>query len=216
MNPDSRDIKSQSDLIGSAIVGVFIGVLFVVTARLLLGGFVLQEFPGIYFLLLVALIPVLSVFGMIIVIFFRKLLGARATILSQFYKFALVGALNTFIDLTVLNGLIVVSGMAGGWQFSVFKGISFVVAVINSYLWNKLWTFRRGEGRGVMEFSQFLIISIVGLGVNVGAASFVINIISPPEGVSAQIWANFAAISAVAFSMIWNFVGYKFFVFKKR
>jgi len=135
--------------------------------------------------------------------------------ISQFYKFILIGILNTLIDLGVLNGLIFLTAVASGWEFSLFKGVSFAVAVTNSYFWNKFWTFRKKEGGGVVEFSQFFIISVAGLGVNVGVASLLVNAIEPIGGVSPQIWANIGAVMAIGFSTIWNFVLYKFFVFKK-
>lgn len=135
--------------------------------------------------------------------------------ISQFYKFILVGILNTLIDLGILNGLIFFTGIAAGWEFSFFKGVSFTAAVINSYFLNKFWTFQKKEGGGAAEFGQFLIISVAGLGVNVGVASLFVNIIGPQGGISPQIWANVGAVAAIGFSTIWNFVLYKFFVFRK-
>lgn len=144
--------------------------------------------------------------------------------IHQFYKFILIGILNTLIDLGVLNGLILLTAIASGWEFSLFKGISFAVAVTNSYFWNKFWTFKK-EGGGVApaprslgvvgEFGQFFIISAAGLGVNVGVASLLVNAVGPFGGVSPQIWANIGAVMAIGFSTIWNFVLYKFFVFRK-
>jgi hypothetical protein len=34
-------------------------------------------------------------------------------------------------------------------------------------------------------------------------------------GISARLWAYVGALAAVCFGFIWNFTGYKFFVFKK-
>jgi len=136
-------------------------------------------------------------------------------IIKQAMKFILVGILNTLIDLGVLNLLIWLSGIAAGPFYSVFKGISFVAAVINSYLLNKFWTFRKKETGGVKrEFSQFFIVSVIGFGINVGVASLVVNVIGPQFGISVKLWANIGAVCATFVSMIWNFLGYKFIVFK--
>jgi putative flippase GtrA len=86
--------------------------------------------------------------------------------------------------------------------------------VVNSYFLNKFWTFKSASGR----FPRFFIISLIGFGINVGIASLLVNIIGNPFaflGVSDVIWANIGAIAATLCTMTWNFIGYKFIVFKK-
>jgi len=45
---------------------------------------------------------------------------------------------------------------------------------------------------------------------------FMIPGIGPRFGIGEKGWANIAAIVATAVSILWNFVGYKFIVFKKK
>lgn len=154
-----------------------------------------------------------------------SLLSRFIPILLQIAKFAAVGGLNTLLDLGVLNVLILMSGIAVGYWYPVFKGISFVVANINSYFWNKHWTFQevRNDAEGNTElrginlnqFGQFMIVSIIGFAINVGIASLLVNFIGSPEGISLERWANIGALLATFISLIWNFIGYKFLVFKK-
>lgn len=137
-------------------------------------------------------------------------------IFRQAIKFVLVGAFNTVIDLAVLNILIFISGISAGLGYSVFKGISFTAAVINSYFLNKSWTFQKGAGGETRkEFISFFIASVIGFVINVSAASAVVNFIGPQLGISPKIWANVGAIVATLFAMVWNFLAYKFIVFKK-
>lgn len=140
----------------------------------------------------------------------------------QFLKFGVVGALNTLVDLGVFNLLIFLFGLVHGPLFVGFKAISFVVAVTNSYFMNKHLVFNtRGalnfteKGRGA-EFSLFLIVSVVGLLLNV-LVSYVVFMAGKtlaPE-VSYYLFANTGAILGSGVVMLWNFLGYKFFVFKK-
>lgn len=135
----------------------------------------------------------------------------------QFSKFVVVGAINTGIDIGVLNLLMLVTGYNQGLYFSVFKAVSFIAAVSNSYLMNKFWTFRQ-QSQTVhvgTQMSQFFIVSIIGLAINVGVASLVVNVVSRPDFISSTIWANIGTLIATAVSLIWNFIGYKLFVFKK-
>ena len=139
------------------------------------------------------------------------------TTIKQAIKFVLVGILNTLVDLGILNLLILLSGISTGSGYSAFKGISFTIAVINSYFLNKFWTFKsRGAGGAKKEFTQFFIVSFIGFGINVGVASFVVNAVGPQLGISDKLWANVGAICATFAAMSWNFLGYKFIVFKKN
>lgn len=134
----------------------------------------------------------------------------------QFFKFAVVGVINTLVDFGVLNLLIISSGHSSGIYYSVFKGLSFTAAVINSYFWNRFWTFKdRQEKNPAAQFGKFILISIIGFGINVGTASLIVNVIGPQFGIRPAIWANVGALLAIAVSWVWNFSGYKFWAFKK-
>lgn len=197
----------KKDIAISAIIGVLIAILAV---------------PIINNIGLPTALKSLGTVGISAILFSLTLVGFAffdflsrwLTILRQVAKFILVGGLNTFLDFAVLNLLIVLSSIVSGAGFSFFKGISFLVAVTNSYFWNKYWTFEAGVTKS-LEFLQFLVISTIGLFINVGVASFIVNIIGPVGGVSPTIWANIGALVAVAGSLIWNFLGYKFIVFRK-
>ncbi len=143
------------------------------------------------------------------------LICERIQVFPQLVKFGAVGSLNTLLDLGILNLLIYFSSIAAGYWYSLFKAISFIAANINSYFWNKHWTFGSRNTANIREFSQFLIVSLIGFGINVSIASFVVNGIGPLKNISPERWANIGALLATIISLIWNFIGYKFFVFKK-
>jgi putative flippase GtrA len=134
----------------------------------------------------------------------------------QFIKFLLVGVLNTGIDFGVLNLLMLSTGIISGIYYSVFKAISFICSVTNSYIWNKKWTFKRGKSLEKKEFSKFFIISLMAFGVNIGVASILVNIIGPVGGISSYVWANISALAATGFTTLINFFGYKYLVFKDK
>jgi len=136
-------------------------------------------------------------------------------VIFQFVKFGIVGGLNAMIDLGVLNFLIYLTGIATGIWYSGFKSFSFIIAVVNSYYWNKHWTFNSENKHSTFEFVEFFLVSLVGFSINVGVASLVVNFVGAPVGVSAGIWANVGAVAAALSALMWNFIGMKFFVFKK-
>ncbi len=208
---------SAKDVLSAAIIGEAVSWLLFVMVRVnapklpIPGGLAENLASLSTAFLMAAVLPVLSVAGLYIAYIINKKLRS----IYQAAKFALVGALNTFIDFGVLNLLILATGISRGALFVVFAGTSFVAAVVNSYLWNKFWTFNDESGENTKEFAQFLFVSVVGLGLNAGAASFIVNIIGPQAGIADAVWANIGKLIGILFSLVWNFVGYKFWVFKE-
>ena len=163
-------------------------------------------------LILVIFFPILALLG----IWIAWLLGKKFLWIFPAAKFLLIGALATLVDLGVLNLLIWISGLAAGLPFSIFKGISFIVATCSKYLGDKFWAFEKMEKIGIgKEFNQFFIVTLIGLGINIGAASLIVNVAGPQFGLTEKIWANIGAILAAFVSAVWNFLAYKFIVFKK-
>jgi len=163
-------------------------------------------------LILVVLLPILTVAGLWVAWY----LGKKFLWIFQAAKFLLVGVVATLVDLGVLNLLMLGSGIATGLYFSIFKGVSFIVATCSKYLGDKFWAFEKMEKAGMRkEFGQFFAVTLVGLAINVGIASLVVNLFGSPFGMSEKLWANIGGIIAAFAAGIWNFVGYKFIVFKK-
>ena len=189
----------KKDLITALIIGEISAWLIVIISK----SFV-ERLP-FWWLLLIAL-PILSGLGMLIALFFEK----RSVVFYQFSKFFLVGLMNVLIDLGILSLLIVLFKADKGLWYSVFKGFSFSLATVNSYFWNKLWTFGTEKGK----FDQFLIVSLIGLLINVGTASLIVNLVSVPFGLTAGAWAIIGALGGSLAGLTLNFLGYKFIVFK--
>lgn len=167
---------------------------------------------GILSLALLILFPILSVLGLWIAF----LIGKKFLFVYQIAKFFLIGALATVADIALLNLLFWIFGIATGIYFSVFKGVSFLIATSSKYLGDKFWAFEKMEKVGMRkEFSQFFAVTLGGLIINVGVASYIVNVFGAQFGISEKIWANIGAIIAAFSTIIWNFIGYKFLVFKK-
>ena len=144
----------------------------------------------------------------------------------QFVKFAIVGVSNTFIDWAVFFLLTQYFVFFQGGQNEILaKGISFVIAVINSFIWNSLWTFRQefkaglaqGEKRTVeiIYFGRFLAVSTIGLILN----ALVFYLARPLTDLVfarlelAQLLALVIATFAV---LLWNFLANKFWTYRVK
>ncbi len=162
--------------------------------------------------LMIVFLPIISLLGLYIC----YLIGKKFLIVFQAGKFLLIGVLTTLFDLGIMNILFWFFGKATGWTYNLFKGTSFIIATIAKYWGNKFLAFEKEDKSEIKkEFTQFFSITVVGFFINVGTASFVVNTLGPQFGLNETIWANVGAILAAIVGSVWNFLSYKFIVFKK-
>jgi putative flippase GtrA len=201
----------KKDLVISVVIGFLIGLFFLVSVK------VVQEdlsfnWQNQWSLMLLIGFPIACFLGMLLASFFKK----KFLVIYQIAKFGLVGALNTFIDFGVLNGLIFLTSIATGIQYSLFKAVSFLFAAVNSYFWNKHWTFeKKGEVFASGEFIKFMAVTFIGFVLNVGTATLIVSLIGAQYGIGDKVWANIGAFIAVFVGFVWNFIGSKYIVFKR-
>lgn len=132
--------------------------------------------------------------------------------LIQFLKFAIVGVVNTGVDWVVFYLLI---HLVTNIDHSTAKAISFILALLNSYIWNTIWTFKNEYQKTSISksaiFAKFVVVSLVGWGINVYVFSLVSNNLN-----TIIINKDFLPlVSASASAIIWNFFGNKFWTYKK-
>ncbi|MEA1926438.1 MAG: GtrA family protein [Patescibacteria group bacterium] len=159
-----------------------------------------------------AIVIFFAVFA-VLAIWTAALIGKTIPVVFQFAKFSAIGAFNTFLDWGILNILIIATGIAAGAGYSIFKAFSFIIATFGSYFWNKHWAFQSKQKTSGKELGSFLLVSAIGMIINVSLASFIV--ISSVFDLSPERLANVGAAVATIASLLWNFIGYKFFVFKK-
>ncbi len=193
-------ITKQDYAIG-ALVGFLIGV-FAIPTLLNLG------FRDRTVLLLLPLaVPFLLIFG----IWIGKILSRWIAVMAQISKFTAVGLLNTTIDFGVLNLLSIATGITAGIIVGGVNIPGFLLAVTNSYFWNKYWVFQYREG-GASDFPKFFAVAVVGLLIN---SAVVVGMTSTPLlQVESQVWLNIAKALASLTSLTWNFLGFKLLVFR--
>lgn len=204
---------SRRDCTAILILGAAVGLLVqpVITNTVLTTGKLPFSLSALH---------MLAFFGFLVIaplaLLIASLLGRSVPVLYQFAKFAAVGVLNTFVDIGVFNletFIFQVSQKISTPVFIVLKIVSFFGATTNSYLWNKFWTFGSSERSG-SEAAKFYSVAIVGGLINVTIATLV-KTGTPPGFLSAALWINVISPAAgVLTAFLWDFLGYKFFVFK--
>lgn len=199
----------KSDIVISLVIGEIVALYFMNLLKELAGRVPLL--PTVLWSLPVVL-PVLS----IVCLWLAYLIGKKFIFVYQLAKFILIGALATIFDLGTLSIFVGLSAATAGFYYLSFKGISFVFATIAKYFADKFWAFEKKETINLgKEFTQFFLVTFVGLVINIGAAYVVVSVIKPQLGITPETWANLGGLGAVLVTFLWNFIGYKFIVFKK-
>jgi putative flippase GtrA len=122
---------------------------------------------------------------------------------EQLVKFCVVGATGYAVNLAVYTLLL------RGFDVHYIPAAmcSFLVAVTNNYMWNRLWTFRAERGHVAYQGMRFLVVSTLALGANL----LVLHLL-----VSADLDKVLAQAIAIVLVTPVNFVGNKLWSFGPR
>jgi len=167
-------------------------------------SWIAADFFKKYWLIFFIVLPVLSVIGLWTV----DLIGKKFLFVHQVGKFVLAGAFADVVDIKVFQFLFLFI------PFSLpIKAASFIVATFVKYFSDKHWTFQKHEKEDMhKEMAKFFMVAIVGLLINVVLFYFLGKI---RIGIPAKLWVELSIILAAVGAGTWNFLGYKFIVFKK-
>jgi putative flippase GtrA len=121
----------------------------------------------------------------------------------QLAKFCAVGASGYVVNLAVYTALL----RGFDVHYLAAATCSFLVAVTNNYLWNRLWTFRAHRGHLAYQGLRFLVVSTAALAANLTVLHLLVRL--ELDEVLAQ------AIAIVLVTPL-NFVGNKLWSFRRR
>jgi len=212
---------TRKDYYLSLLAGFLIGLLLLPVLK--------AAKPDLYEKLFIAIIPFFLI-GTPLGIAIAQRIGKKISVIWQIAKFGVIGVLNTLVDLGTLSLLVflfrsffnikaedIIFPLLGISFYSIYKSASFIAANVNSYYWNKYWTFEQNiKGKTRAEFLQFFAVSVVGFLINVTVASVVFKSVTPFAGFNSDQWGLIGAAAGSILGLAWNFVGYKFIVFKKQ
>jgi putative flippase GtrA len=124
--------------------------------------------------------------------------------LIQAGKFLAVGVLNTLVDAGLYLALTRWMGLGG--TLALAKALSYSAGVVNSYLWNRSWTFGSQAG-GLRQFAVFALANLAALALNAGVMHLGLNARDLPEAA--------AFVAATGATLVWNFAASRFIVFRE-
>jgi len=196
------------DLILALVTGEGVAWLFI---------WLLKNSPNLNFPFLNWLLPILFPILAVFALWVSYTIGKKYLFVYQLAKFLLIGAFFAIFDLIILNLLMEEFGISkdSGLKYSLFVAISFVIATTVKYVADKYWAFEKSEKEQMgVEFVKFFLITLVSGVIQVGVASVVFNALSS-SGMTDVVLGNVGKILGIAVASVFNFICYKFIVFKK-
>lgn len=125
-------------------------------------------------------------------------------LLKQFIKFSLVGLLNTAIH----YGVFYVTYTYMGIYHLLASTIGFCLAVTNSYIVNRFWTFKTRGSKKRREFPKFITVNLLTLSINLGSMALLVERLAMDPRV--------AQLASIGLTLSINFLGNKFWTFRHK
>lgn len=140
-------------------------------------------------------------------------------------KFAFIGVINTVLDWVLFWVFL----SALGFNKNISQILATALAMCNSYLLNRYFTFKKTGSVKLSEISKFILVNLLSLLVNLLCLNLFCDVFK------VYLWANsifdfvgidfmlsgdtaimFSKLCAVPFSLLVNFIGNKLWVFGKK
>mgnify|MGYP000913849477 CR=1 FL=1 len=138
---------------------------------------------------------------------------------KRFLKFAIVGISGSVVDFGIFNLLLSFAGLSS----TISQAISFTMAVINNFIWNRLWTYPETKKSGVLKpFIQFGLVNVIGLGIRTGLFLVIepqmiklSSLILPNFSQPVTIGHNLTLALVILIVMLWNYFANRYWTFKE-
>ena len=125
-------------------------------------------------------------------------------LIKQILKFGVVGGIAFIIDYALLYVLTEYLHI-----YVLYSSvISFSVSVVFNYICSIKWVFQTGKKQTLKEFIIFIILSVIGLGINQLIMHLGINVLN--------IYYMIVKIFATMIVMVYNFITRKLFIEKSN
>ncbi len=137
---------------------------------------------------------------------------------KRFVKFTVVGAFGALVDFGSFNLLVSLfqtTGLVTGQIMPAVAGsISFVLAIISNFIWNRYWTYPDSRSKPLLhQFLQFFFVNALALLIRVPILTYthvpfsrlVSSLLPALEPYALRLGKNMALVLAVGLALFWNF-----------
>lgn len=136
----------------------------------------------------------------------------RNRTIRQFVRFGLVGCVNTTIDLLVLNVLLWLWPEQDIARLLLFNTLAYACGVLNSFIFNRYWTFQRTGRPTAREGARFLLLTLAAIICNDLILWFMSKILHPVY-LNPTLWTNISKVAAIGGTILASYLGMRLWVF---
>ena len=133
----------------------------------------------------------------------------------QLLQFSMIGMINGLIDIGVFNGFLLIKPTTAAYTLILYNSAAYVLAVLNSYIWNSKITFSNYSRRTKREVLLFFIQAAISLGISNG-----VLLLSFRFGTLQQLpillYQNISKAAAMLLSSLTSFFLMKYIVFSNK
>lgn len=122
-------------------------------------------------------------------------------ILVRGFRYVMTGGLAAMVTLLVA----VVLTDHFRVEYLISQAIGFFSGVLVNYPLSRVWAFENSCPHVLTQFSSFVLVSLVGLGVNEGTLALSVAVF--------HVWKPFGMVLGIGVAFLWNFLGNNFFTF---
>jgi putative flippase GtrA len=120
----------------------------------------------------------------------------RGRTIWQCVRFGLVGCVNTTIDLLVFNGLLWLWPAQGTARLVLFTTLAYACGALNSFVFNRYWTFQRTGRPNAREGARFLLVTLAAIVCN-DLIVWLMSKILLPVHLTPTLWTNSSKVAAI-------------------
>jgi putative flippase GtrA len=135
---------------------------------------------------------------------------------KRFSKFSLVGISNAAIDIGVLNLFLWLAPTRDVTLLVIYNGVALILANLNSYAWNTLWTFRGRAEHDTRQIVLFGLQVLVNIGISNGLFWALIRPVLIYSEVPTYLAGNGAKIISVTVASTISFFILRYVVFSRK
>jgi putative flippase GtrA len=135
---------------------------------------------------------------------------------KRFSKFTVVGLSNAAIDIGVLNLFLWLEPTREVSMLVLYNGVALVLANLNSYLWNTLWTFRGRAEHDVRQIVLFALQVLVNIGISNALFWALVHPVIAYTDVPTYLAGNVAKIISVTVASTVSFFLMRYVVFSRK
>lgn len=132
---------------------------------------------------------------------FSALKDRFGKVIGQMIKYGLVGVINTLITLIILFVL----QNAFGVSYKISNAVGYIAGFINSFVLNKLWTFKGNSSSTFSQFIRFALVFAVCYVLQLGLVILLVETIHINKNISQLIGMVFYTLIGFLLNKLFTF-----------